>query len=175
MPYAAIDHSAMPHIVLTDQRQQLPWHHGSHFTSRLAAGYTRVNNFGLLFGRTRSSRLSADMSNWHSESCQVSTDALCEQMAGNRSQMLFLPRGIVEIPEDFARLIQNSFTMAFPNGSSCEHSNSGRLTTQLDDRYEVSLCNLVDGKLDLVYNNAAGRIYWRQDTTALATRGSGKI
>jgi len=170
MPYAAIDHSAMPYIVLTDQRQQLPWHHGSHFTSRLAAGYTRVNDFGLLFGRTQSSRLRADMSNWHSESCQVSADALCEQTAGNRSQMLFLPRGAVEIPEDFARLIPNSFTMAFPNGSSCDNGNSGRRTTQLDDRYEVSLCDLVDGKLDLVYDNAAERIFWRQDTTGLATK-----
>ena len=170
MPYAAIDHSAMPHLVLTDQRQQLPWHHGSLFTSRLASGYTRVNDFGLLFGRTRSCRLRADMINWHSESCKVSAEALCEQMAGNRSQMLFLPRGTVEIPEDFTRLLPNSFTLAFPNGSSCEHGHSGRQSTQLDDRYEVSLCDLVDGKLDLVYDNAAGRMYWRQDSTPLATK-----
>jgi len=170
MPCAAIDHSVMPHIVLTDQRQQLPWHHGSHFTSRLAAGYTRVNDFSLLFGRAQSSHLRADMSNWHSESCQVSADALCEQTAGNRSQMLFLPRGTVEIPKDFARLIPNSFTVACPNGSSCNHGNSGRRTTQLDDCYKVSLCDLVDGKLDLVYDNAAERIFWRQDTTGLATK-----
>ena len=170
MPYAAIDHSAMPHIVLTGQQQQLPWHHGPHFTSRLAAGYTRVNDFGLLFGRTRTSRLREDMRAWQSESCSVSAEALCEQKAGNRSQMLFLPLGAVEIPEDFARLLPNSFTHAFPNGSSCEHGLSGRVTTQHDERYEVSLCDLVDGKLDLVFDNAAGRIYWRQDATGLATK-----
>jgi len=170
MPYAAIDHSAMPNIVLTGQRQQLPWHHGPHFTSRLAAGYTRVSDFGVLFGRTRSSRLRPDMGLWHSEACSVSRDGLCEQMAGSRSQMLFLPQGAVEIPEDFSRLLSNSFTQAFPNGSSCEQKHSGRASTQHDDRYEVSLCDLVDGKLDLVYDNAAGRIYWRQDDTGLTTK-----
>ena len=50
MPYAAIDHSAMPRIVLTDQRQQLPWHHGPHFTNRLAAGYTRVKTLACSLG-----------------------------------------------------------------------------------------------------------------------------
>jgi len=170
MPYAAIDHSAMPNIVLAGQRSQLPWHHGAHFTSRLAAGYTRVNDFGLLFGRTRSCRLRADMNLWHAEACAVSARALCEQMAGARSQMLFLPHGPVEVPEDFSRLVPNSFTLAFPNGSSCEKGRSGRTVTQHDDRYEVSLCDLVDGKLDLVYDNAAGLIFWRQDTTGLATK-----
>ena len=170
MPYDAIDHSAMPHVVLAGQREQLPWHHGPHFTSRLAAGYTRASDFGLLFGRTRSSRLRPDMGLWHSEVCSVSREGLCEQMSGDRSQMLFLPQGVVEIPEDFSRLLPNSFSLAFPNGSSCEHKHSGRVATQHDNRYEVSLCDLVDGKLDLVYDNAAGRIYWRQDNTGLTTK-----
>jgi len=170
MPYAAIDHSAMPHVVLTDQREQLPWHHGPHFTSRLAAGYTRVSDFGLLFGRTQSSRLRDGLGAWRSEACRVSPDALCEQMAGNRSQMLFLPQGAVEVPEDYSLLLPNSLTRAFPNGSSCTHGSSGRASTQVDQRYEVSLCDLVDGQLDLVYDNAAGRIYWRQDTTGAVTK-----
>jgi len=170
MPYAAIDHSAMPHIVLAGQGQQLPWHHGPHFTSRLAAGYTRVSDFGLLFGRTKSSRLCDGMGPWRSEACRVSQDALCEQMAGDRSQMLFLPMGPVEVPEDYSQLLPNSFTLAFPNGSSCANGYSGRVSTQIDQRYEVSLCDLVDGQLDLVYDNAAGRIFWRQDTTGIATK-----
>ena len=170
MPYAAIDHSAMPHVVLAEQREPFPWHHGPLFTSRLAAGYTRVSDFGLLFGRTQSSRLRDGLGAWRSEACRVSADALCEQMAGNRSQMLFLPLGAVEVPEDYALLLPNSLTRAFPNGSSCTHGSSGLASTQVDQRYEVSLCDLIDGQLDLVYDNASGRIYWRQDTTGLVTK-----
>jgi len=170
MPYAAIDHGAMPHVVLTEQHEPFPWHHGPHFTSRLAAGYTRVSDFGVLFGRTKSSRLRDGMGSWRSEACRVSRDALCEQMAGARSQMLFLPLGAVEVPEDYSVLLPNSFTSAFPNGSSCAGGFSGRTSTQIDQRYEVSLCDLVDGQLDLVYDNAAGRIFWRQDTTGIATK-----
>ena len=107
---------------------------------------------------------------WHFEDCGVWAEALCEQRAGNRSQMLFLPQGAVEIPEDFARLMPNSFSRAFPNESSCMNGHSGRVATQHDERYEVSLCDLVDGRLDLVYDNAAGRMYWRQDQTGLATK-----
>jgi len=170
MPYAAINPLAMPHIVLAGQNQQLPWHHGPHFTSRLAAGYTRVSDFGLMFGRTKSCRLRDGMGSWRSEACRVTQDALCEQMAGERSQMLFLPMGPVEVPEDYSQLLPNSFTSAFPNGSSCASGDSGRTSTQLDQRYEVSLCDLVDGQIDLVYDNAAGRIFWRQDTTGVVIK-----
>jgi len=91
-------------------------------------------------------------------------------MPGARSQMLFLPHGPVEVPEDFSRLVPNSFTRAFPNGSSCENGRSGRTVAQHDDHCEVLLCDLVHSKLDLVYDNAAGLIFWRQDSTGLATK-----
>lgn len=170
MPYAAIDHSAMPFIVLEDQRRALPWHHGPHFTSRMASGFTRLNGFGLLHGRGQASRLKEGEGPWRSESCSPSHEALCEQKHGNVSRMLFFPTGNVEIPEDFSRIEQNSFTRAFPNGSSCTHAHSGRSVHQQDQRYEVSLCDLVDARLDVVFDHAAGRVFWRQDSTGLATQ-----
>jgi len=170
MPYAAIDHSAMPFIVLEDQQRPLPWHHGPHFTRRLAAGFTRLNGFGLQHGRAEAGRLAVGSGSWHSEPCLPSHEALCEQKHGGVSTMLFFPTGAVAIPEDFSRVERNSFTRAFPNGSSCTQRNSGRAVDQHDLRYEVSLCDLVDARLDVVFDHAAGRVFWREDATSLGTQ-----
>jgi len=170
MPYAAVDHSAMPFIVLEDHQRPLPWHHGLHFTSRLAAGFTRLNGFGLQHGRAEASRLAEGSGSWRSEPCLTSHEALCEQKHGSVSTMLFFPTGAVAIPEDFSRIERNSFTRTFPNGSSCTHRNSGRSVDQHDLRYEVSLCNLVDARLDVVFDHSAGRVFWREDSTGLATQ-----
>ena len=170
MPYAALDPAGMPFVVLADQRRALPWHHGPHFSRRMAAGFTRLNAFGLLHGRSQSSRLQEGVGSWRSEACRVSHEALCEQRQGNVSAMLFFPVGAVEIPEDFSGIPRNSFTDTFPNGSSCTHARSGRSVNQQDQRYEVSLCDLLDARLDVVFDHPSGRVFWRQDSTGLATQ-----
>jgi len=51
----------------------------------------------------------------------------------------------------------------FPNGSACTSSHTGRTVAMSDERYEVSLCDLLDSNLDVVLHDDI--ISWRQDTT----------
>ena len=170
MPYTAIQTESMPHIILGDHRSALPWHYGPMFTSRLATGYTRLSNMGLVFGNLDgSTRLERKLRTWNSEHCVASREALCEHREGGVSAMLFFPQGVVDIPEDFSQVYQNSFTSAYPNGSSCTSPDSGRVIQPEDRRYEVSLCDLVDQSMDFVYEHARARVYWRKDTTSTAT------
>jgi hypothetical protein len=81
--------------------------------------------------------------------------------------MLWFPSTQVDIPDNFELIPRNEYLDQFPNGSACTSSSTARSLLMRDTRYEVSLCDLLDSNLDVVYMREY--IYWRTDTTGVLT------
>jgi hypothetical protein len=82
--------------------------------------------------------------------------------------MKWFPTDVVDIPNDASNLIRNKYLDTFEN-KTCTGSESGRFVKLHDTTYEVSLCDLMDLNLDIVYHSADNAIYWRQDGTSTLT------
>tara|TARA_B100001540_G_scaffold317699_1_gene352236 strand:+ start:1260 stop:2243 length:984 start_codon:yes stop_codon:yes gene_type:complete len=88
--------------------------------------------------------------------------------------MLFFPSGVVDLPDDLS-IWKNAITdqpkyvqELLNNNATCTHSTSGREINSVDTRYELSLCDLLDNNLDIVFDARNERIMYRFDTTSTA-------
>jgi len=85
--------------------------------------------------------------------CQVVNDA----------DMLLFPTNVVDMPSDWSTLkLPKSFASNSLN-MSCTTPNANRQLTFNDHRYEISLCDLIDGKLEFVYDVDDGLLFWRKN------------
>lgn len=106
--------------------------------------------------------LALDQSNFHVSRCTPSSTALCQESV---SDMLYFSTGVVDLPDDWHSLRENDFVRHFQNGSSCSSEYTGRVIKVDDEQYEVSLCDLLDSNMDIVWDSTEQLIYWRTDKT----------
>lgn len=159
MPFYEILSDSYPHVVLAGERFPLAWDFGRIFNLMTASRFVRITARGMQF--TSSPPRIVLGHAWNAISCKVRADALCEY----DSSLIFFPNGDVDIPPD-TQDIRNVYTEKFPNGA-CTSSNSKRLLRVNDHQYEVSLCDLVDSNIDVVYDIVNNILYWRQDKTLI--------
>ena len=157
MPFIEILPNSYLHLVLADEHKPLAWDYGRIFNLMTSSKLVRITARGMQF--TDISPRIVGTATWNSIPCGVRPQALCEHNA----TLMFFPNGAVDIPPD-SRHIQNSYTQTFPRGA-CTNPQSNRLMRVNDNRYEVSLCDLVDANLDIVYDIIGGVLHWRQDAT----------
>lgn len=163
MPFMTIKNDAFPFLMFGEATKPMPWDHGSIYSLRLKSTFLRFTQRGMQYSNSPSVPLIHD-GKWKTAHCAPTSEGLC---AFNQSQgnMLWFPNTKVDIPDDFSRIKHNNYLTGFLNGSSCSSPNTGRAVKMFDERYEVSLCDLLDSNLDIVFHNA--NIYWRQDTTSV--------
>ena len=161
MPFMTINSEAFPYLVFGDGSKKMPWHHGTIYSLRLKSTYLRFTERGMQYS-TSSSPPWMQSTLWKHEACMPCPDGLCafKPSGGN---MVWFPTTAVDIPDDFSNIPGNRYLDSFGNASACSSAKTGRAVSMFDERYEVSLCDLLDSNLDVVFDH--GTIYWRQDTT----------
>jgi hypothetical protein len=170
MPFYEILPNSYPHVVLADERKPLAWDFGRMFNLMIASRFVRVTARGMQFTHTPPRIVGivnvvdgdvggGELTSWNAVPCNIRTDALC----AHDHDLLFFPNGKVDVPPD-ALSIQNRYTDEFPEGA-CTSPYSNRLLNVSDVRYEVSLCDLVDANIDVVYDIVQNMLYWRRDST----------
>jgi len=168
MPFVSIQDSSHPFLVLNDNTGPLPWNHGALYTERLSSDYVRVTRRGIQFAKTHSRDSMRGVSKWgHESACVPSASALCEEVRGNESMLLYFPTDKVQIPDNFSAVAPSAYIQSLGGGVSCSSRHTGREINIADTRYEVSLCDLIDRNLDIVLHRQHDRIYWRFDQTPL--------
>lgn len=138
----------------------LEWTHGTLFALRMGARFLRINPRGMQ--HSQHMPLALEESYFHVARCTPSSTALCQESASN---MLYFSTGVVDLPDDWHSLRQNDFVRHFQNGSSCSSEYTGRVVKVNDEQYEVSLCDLLDSNMDIVWDSTEQLIYWRVDKT----------
>ena len=172
MTYIFIREDRSPQLVLEGRQVPLPWHAGSAHAMQQAARFVRVNARGVLFaggGRAQDGLRALDAGLWRSLPCSASEEALC---AGD-SVVLF-PTQRADVPYADAQYAANPFFAA--GGKPCAGTawagghltGAGRVVNGSDTRYEVTVCDLFDGGLDVVFEPNAGLVRWRYDTRGAA-------
>lgn len=161
MPFMTINTEAFPFLVFGDASAKMPWHHGTIYSLRLRSTYLRFTERGMQYSTSRSPPLMRD-SLWQHDACMPCPDGLCA-FGAPQGSMVWFPTTAVDIPDDFSIIPGNRYLDGFGNASACSSAKTGRAVSMFDQRYEVSLCDLLDSSLDVVFDR--GTVYWRQDTT----------
>ena len=133
---------------------------------RRSTSFVRINNNGVQFIDSNSTTSffdtrqidlksgcyfsEEDTNNWHQVDCRPSQLALCEQL--DDSKMLWFPRGVVDVPDNEQSLIGFVDNCYLQHNLVCQSHDTGRVVRIDDTRYEVSLCDLIDSKLDILYH-----------------------
>lgn len=161
MPFLTINNAMFPFLVFGDADGPMPWDHGSIYSLRLKSTFLRFTPRGMQYSSSPAPPLIVPRL-WKSAVCLPTSDGLCALPAAAGS-MVWFPTQAVDLPDDFSRIPANAYLADFANGSACSSAATGRDVKMFDERYEVSLCDLLDANLDVVFDRET--IYWRRDVT----------
>lgn len=179
MPYISIRDDTHPHIVFDGNSEPVPWNAGEMQEVRLCAQFLRITARGLHFPSYSSTytwlfagKEKEEVQGWHMTTCTPHPGALCEEKT-NGTSLLYFPTGVVDIPDDMA-----AWEVSVPDqpgyvktmlrdNVTCTHATSGREINPLDTRYELSLCDLLDNNLDIIYDPKHDRLLYRFDETSI--------
>lgn len=162
--FDAIKDNGFPHVILSGEESVLPWKHGEAFSARQNSLYQRFSVRGwqrVATWTTFDQKFEFDDRGWNRETCTYVQDALCRDSHGQ----LWFPDGKVDVPDRFGRLPMTPIITLVNETESCRNTGNGRELSIGDDRYEVSLCDLLGLNLDVV--QVGNSLYWRQDHTPL--------
>lgn len=148
MPFETIKDNSHPFIVFGDADKQLPWRHGELNRLRLSSTYLRLSPQGFLHSTSPIHALPS-RAFWNYAECQPAVDALCEETAANKQ--LWFPDSIVDVPDNWQQLPPSPITRLLNSTDACSSSLTQRAINILDERYEISLCDLLDLNLDIVF------------------------
>lgn len=174
MTFTFIREDTSPLLVFAGQRFPLPWHEGAINTLQQKSRFVRLNSRGVLFagGTEPMNSLRTLLSqNWNELSCSVSKRALCEG-----TNITLFPNNRADIPfqENIAQYDNNDFFKK--DGKVCSGQSwagghltgAGRYVDGNDTTYEITVCDLFDSGLDVVWQPYTGYVHWRYDTRGTA-------
>jgi hypothetical protein len=153
-----IKSTSQPFITLQNDIQPLKWDRGRFLSHRLSNSYAKLHARGLQFRREK--LFFWDSTKWNTLPCKVSHDALCQN-----ETIWFFPTYQVDLPDDFKQLSENSYLKDFEDLKVCTSSNTNRKLHFDDTRYDTSLCDLFDAKMNFIFEGR--EVYWRQDNTSV--------
>lgn len=162
MPFLAIEDNTFPFVVLSTLGEVVPWGVGNLMQIISKSNYLRITSMGVQ--HSRSNLISLGANAWNSTQCVPVKDALCEESSSSRMQ--FFNTKSVTIPDNWDLLPSNTYLNQFPGNSACIKHTSERQIKIDDKQYEVSLCDLMDSNLDIIYELQSNTIWWRKDETS---------
>lgn len=156
MPVEAIRQSTHPYLQLHSASTPIEWSYGDMLRRLRGSTTVRITQRGVsLQMQYRESPWVAQLENWESMDCYKVDHALC----GIEDKLLWFPDPVigVDVPDDLSSIVDTKYTY------ECTFEHSGRSLTPGDSRYEVSLCDLLDNKLDVLYVPAQDKIYFTHE------------
>lgn len=166
MPFLSIQDGTFPFVCFGESSIAKSWAHGEIYNLRMASVMLRLTTRGMQY--TSRERLDSDsLSAWHQTACHSDMNALCVE---KNSGMRVFPTDEVSIPDskELMRSDQSSYLLHFPHDTACNSSHTGRVRSLTDTTYDLSLCDLLDANLDLIFVDDidnGGRLLWREDKT----------
>lgn len=156
-----------PYLVFVNNERPFSWNTGFMYSIILESNFIRINSRGIQHSQTPLTSLGEDQ--WKNAECNPTPDALCS-LVKNTTKMLLFPTTDVDIPDKFSDLNPSNHhflkDFAETEYSPCTYKYSNRAIRVGDDRYEVSLCDILDSNLDFIWDLNKNIVYWRQNTTS---------
>lgn len=165
MPFETLKDNSYPYLVFGDREKHLPWMHGKLERMRLGSTYLRFSHRGFIESRTAIHSLPST-SDWVYSSCLPFATALCQET--DFARQLWFPSTVVDVPDNWQQLPHTAMTRLVNETNACSNEITKRTINIDDNRYEISLCDLIDSNLDIIYAHANGvpSVIWRQDPTS---------
>lgn len=181
MPFISIRDNSHPFLVFEPNTAPVSWNTGSLQEIKVSSQFIRITARGLHYPSYHSQYKwlyndSKPDHPWITADCTPVPGALCgENMHSSSNQsMLYFPTTVVDLPDDISLLGQRPYDnqpeyMKHVLGESkfCSSPSCGRQITSNDTRYEVSLCDLLDNNMDIVFDASQNKLMWRFDDTEL--------
>lgn len=150
----------------------MPWHRGMLYSIRTASHFLRVNARGLQYS-TVDRLLTPSPSAWNAMPCLLNVadvnhnGAFCREPT---SGMLVFPTHTVSVPDHVelsSTTYKNNYLQYFGSKSPCNRTHTGRSQLMSDMTYDVSLCDIFDNNLDMIFVDTPEQtLYWRMDQTS---------
>lgn len=181
MPFISIRDDSHPFLVFEPNTAPVSWNTGSLQEIKVSSQFIRITARGLHYPSYHSQYKwlyndSKPDHPWITADCTPVPGALCgENMHSITHQsMLYFPTTVVDLPDDISLLGQPPYDdqpeymkHVLGDNKSCSSSSCGRQITSTDTRYEVSLCDLLDNNMDIVFDASQNTLMWRFDDTKL--------
>ena len=166
MPYMSIRDDSHPFLVFVNNADPFSWNTGFMYSIILESSFLRINSRGIQHSQTP---FLSHEDKWRQAPCTPTPDALCA-FVKDSTKMLLFPTTDVDIPDKFSDLDPSNHyflkDFASTEYSPCTYKYSNRAIKVGDDRYEVSLCDVLDSKLDFILDLNNNIVHWRQDRTS---------
>ena len=168
MPFLPIRSDLFPNLYDSVSNHKIEWNYGNMYSVQISAPIIKINKDRIQwyeYGTFHPSRL------WSTMQCEPTRDAFCSiiQESPHPASVLVFPSGTVDVPVDLEQLRfprEFSTFIASNNGSlQCNSRTSNRMLSYTDNRYELSMCDLVDGNLEFVLEPDKNLLYIRQRHT----------
>ena len=138
--------SAFPylHNALTNKR--ISWKDGYSLELLTTCRFVRITRRGIRCIPPSMDPLNGWEDGWLSLHCQPDADSLCRSTRDGGKQRIF--------PSDETVYVSEPYMDVCSNGQ-------GRIVTHKDGKNDTSLCDLVDGNRDIVFDPTTNHLYWR--------------
>ena len=162
---------SFPLLISATSRMPLEWNHGPMYEVLLTSRYVRISELGIqwcvLCGPVALNmsafpplKLFSGMHGWSSSlPCAPAQNALCRATGEADSAITLFPTLRVDVP-----LAHNVFVEGM---HMCDSHTANRHIADINTGYQVSLCDLIDSKLDFVLDVDSAIVYWRQNDKPL--------
>ena len=162
MPFLTIREDTVPYVTFDGETTKAVYDHARVYVELLRSNYVRVTQRGVQFGIAEKLREVFSIASplTHSVACARHPHALCETSDG----VLVLPTGAVDFP---GQPLPSKYLASFDGRSPCTSRFTGRVYNGTDTRYELSLCDVTDGRVDLIFDLNTQTLHWRQDTMTI--------
>ena len=161
-----INAQVFPNLHAVSDGTKIEWDFGLMYAIKMTASFIRIDADQIQwydFGRFHASPL------WTPFACEPARNAFCSIVEDQTpASVLVFPSGDVDMPVDVTKLeMPREFRRFFENigGLQCNGKESNRMLSYTDTRYEISMCDLVDGKIEVVLIPGENKLYIRQQKT----------
>ena len=176
MPFISLQSDTYPYLRLDGMATAAVWNVGKLYKIGLTSPFVRVTSRGLQYAVKHSHAedlfVRPSSAWWNRGRCVLKEDGLCEQMGKEGASMLVFPSRVVDVPDaitDIAGYESIGYLKDIAETNrSCVNAHASRQIVLQDTRYEMSLCDLTDNDLDIVYDWKEGELFWRMGSNSTA-------
>lgn len=173
IPFYALQEQSMPYITFDTLENIFAWNEGFFSRVMSTAVMLRISERGLYsieHAVLKNLTAAVERGSWFSQRCIPALHALCEE--NNTAKMQYFNQKRISVPENWQDMLmlaqqsQNQYLLLYNNSFPCAESGYKRVVSVGDSQYELSVCDLLESKLDILYNTKTMQIFWRQDNTS---------
>lgn len=155
MPWLPLELKSFPMLTSAVTGTPLEWNHGPMYNVLLTSSYVRISELGIQWSVLCSLPAThVGGIGWSAAlPCVPVRDAFC---------LALTSPGVPMFPTDRVEVVAGSpQSSVFGGDNACNAQTANRALVLWGGGYQVSLCDLVDSKLDLLLDLDSAQIYWR--------------